>query len=317
MWIVGILLVLVVVAFLFGELKVAAKNADIRRLRAEMEWEKKRARDLEWNVGCFEGAYNRQNEHLVALEAEIRSLKRNDAASAGARSSLFNAPDPTKRLILPTRAATPGIAKPSTDLANLPSRSAFTGLSASGTKLPPSSPVFPSTLLQAHQESTAVSRPSLFGPMLPQTTSQSNAASGPSLFGTNLPQSNAPSQLSVFLREYAPRPDFGLFGDRLNLDARPIDPLPSFAPHHQAQGGAQTSGLFGNNPFDPSSTGFATGFNIASGEPPTTALNRVLSEGRSISNHPPLPSLPSSLLSLEQLEEIQAAKHKEDQNNAQ
>lgn len=92
------------------------------------------------------GAFGRhEEEHLVGLEADIWSPKRKEATPAGPRSPANNAPDPTKRWVLPTRVPTRGIAKPTTDLANLPGRPAFTGFSTSGTEPPPLPPLFSST----------------------------------------------------------------------------------------------------------------------------------------------------------------------------
>lgn len=55
MWTVIILCVLLVIVFLFEELEAAARNADVRRMRGQLDWEKKRARDLDCNVGSYEG----------------------------------------------------------------------------------------------------------------------------------------------------------------------------------------------------------------------------------------------------------------------
>ncbi|CAF9931667.1 MAG: hypothetical protein ALECFALPRED_005072 [Alectoria fallacina] len=235
MWIFVILCILLVIAFLFGELRVAVRNATIRRLRAQLEWEKTRARDLDRKVGCLEETYERHEELLAGLEADFKSLKKNDGTSVGSRSSMSHVPDPAKRTILLTRVLTPGIQKPTTDLANLPDRPTFTGSSTSGTESPPPALLFSSTPRQI--------------------VSETNVASRPSLLSTNLSQSNATSQRSIFGSEFALRPGFGLFGTPLTSDARRRNSVPSFAPPHQGSDTARISGLFGNNPLNPSSTG--------------------------------------------------------------
>lgn len=338
MWIVEILCVLLVIVFLFGELKVAARNAEIGRLRAQLEWEKKRARELEWIAGGSERAHVRRAEHLNALEAELRSLKRVDTTSVSLRSPLFNALDPAERSIMPTPAPTPGTAKPTTNLASLPSRPVFTEVSASAIQppLPPRPTLLPSASRQSNPKSNAASPPFTFGRPISKATPESSAASGRSIYNTTVPQN--PTQLNaestslplatnlsqsianpqryIFGSEFALRPGSGLFGKALSPDAGPRASVLSFTPHHQPQGAAQGSGLLSANPLNPSSTGTTTGFNILSGEPTITALDRALSEGRSGFSAQPLLSLPSSLVSLEQLEEIHAAKLEGDQRDA-
>lgn len=229
---------------------------------AQLEWKKKRARDLEWNVGCYEGAYGRQEEHLACLEAEIRILKtndaRNNARSADPRSPISSASSPKNRWILPTRAPTPGIARPTTDLANLPGRPAFTGLPTPGTKSQPSTPIFSSIPQLTISESNAGPRPLLFGTRLPQTTTENQAASRPSLFDLTLPGNHA---RSIFGREVTPTETTpasrsNLFGNPLSPNAPPrgsaglpmLDQKSSRVAQKPSQLGDATLSAFGNIP---------------------------------------------------------------------
>lgn len=275
-------------------------------------------------LAAMKDALGRQEEHLVGLEAEFRSLGGNDATRAGPRGSMLDAP-------------TSRIANPTTDNANGPDRPASMELSASGTELQPLPRLFPWPSRQTDLEGSAASRPSSFGSRFSQISTESSGESGLSIFGKTITQnateSNAaptpslfasrPSLFdptlrcsnattSIFGSESAPRPDFSILGTPLTSDARPRQSVPSFTyrrPYvHVA---AQTSESLENNTQNPSPTATTTGFNILSGELPFTARNRVLSKRMSVPNSAPLPFLTSEQLSFEQPEKFHTAELRE------